>query len=59
MKFKKLLLTLLAGSMVISGCKAPVKPTVKAEVIQGKVCFSQTDATKLGVYILSLEGGYK
>lgn len=57
---KMLLMTLLIGSMTISGCKmAPQKPTIIAHDKENQVCFDKRDASKLGLYILSLEGGYK
>lgn len=60
MKLRKMLLaTLLAGSMVISGCKAPAKPVLTAYPKDEMVCFSNKDASQLGLYILSLESGYK
>jgi hypothetical protein len=37
----------------------PTKPTLTAVYeVDDKVCFSKPDATKLGLYILSLERGY-
>lgn len=60
--------TLLIGSLIISGCQTalsenpkvkPLKPTLTAVYeVDDKVCFSKPDATKLGLYILSLERGY-
>lgn len=60
---------LLIGSLIISGCQTalptetqvrPTKPTLTAVYEHDdKVCFSKPDATKLGLYILSLERGYK
>lgn len=59
---------LLIGSLTTSGCQTalpenpkvqPLKPTLTAIYeIDDKVCFSKPDATKLGLYILSLERGY-
>lgn len=64
-----LLMTLLAGSLLISGCaqplatqmpKAPVKPTLSdVKSVGGLVCFPSRDASALGLYILSLERGYR
>ena len=60
---------LLIGSLITSGCSQvspnqskvmPTKPTLTAVYEVGdKVCFSKPDATQLGLYILSLERGYK
>jgi hypothetical protein len=37
----------------------PLRPTLTAVYeVDDKVCFSKPDATKLGLYILSLERGY-
>lgn len=68
-KLTALTMTLLAGSLIISGCKAlpmetaplkPVKPTLsEVRAIDGMVCFPDRDATKLGLYILALERGYQ
>lgn len=59
---------LLIGSLITSGCQTaspeapkikPLKPTLTAVYeVDDKVCFSKPDATKLGLYILSLERGY-
>lgn len=68
MKRIMLVTTLLIGSLTISGCQQvlpekamvkPLRPTL-TEVYEAddKVCFSKPDATKLGLYILSLERGY-
>jgi hypothetical protein len=60
-----LVMTLLIGSLIISGCatelpRLPAKPTLTAVYeVDDKVCFSKPDATQLGLYILSLERGYK
>lgn len=56
---------LLIGSLITSGCgtalpERPTKPTLTAVYdVDDKVCFSKPDATQLGLYILSLERGYK
>lgn len=60
--------TLLIGSLITSGCQTelpenpkvkPLKPTLTVVYeVDDKVCFSKPDATKLGLYILSLERGY-
>ena len=60
---------LLIGSLITSGCSQvspsqskviPTKPTLTAVYeVDDKVCFSKPDATQLGLYILSLERGYK
>lgn len=59
---------LLIGSLIISGCQQalpekkgakPLKPTLTAVYeVDDRVCFSNLDATQLGLYILSLERGY-
>lgn len=59
---------LLIGSLTTSGCQTalpespkvkPLKPTLTAVYeVDDKVCFSKPDASKLGLYILSLERGY-
>lgn len=37
----------------------PLRPTLtEVYEVDDKVCFSKPDATKLGLYILSLERGY-
>ena len=68
-KLTTLTVTLLAGSLIISGCNSiptnpqplkPVKPTLsEVRAIDGMVCFPDRDATKLGLYILGLERGYQ
>lgn len=68
MKRIMLVMTLLIGSLTISGCQQalpekkgvkPLKPTLTVVYeVDDKVCFSKPDATKLGLYILSLERGY-
>ena len=60
-----LAMTLLIGSVIISGCNQisqprskpkPVRPTLEKVVEQNDmVCFGKQDATKLGLYILELE----
>lgn len=68
MKRIMLAMTLLIGSLTTSGCQQalpekamvkPLRPTL-TEVYEAddKVCFSKLDATKLGLYIISLERGY-
>ncbi|NNC24265.1 hypothetical protein HKX42_00185 [Salinisphaera sp. USBA-960] len=53
---------LLIGSIIIlTACATttrpakPTKPTLDATTHDGMVCFSQQDATQLGVYIQQLE----
>lgn len=68
MKRIMLVTTLLIGSLTISGCQQvlpekamvkPLRPTLtEVYEVDDKVCFSEPDATKLGLYILSLERGY-
>lgn len=54
-----LILTLMVGCTSSNQMhKAPVKPQLSAKSIDGSVCFSNQDATKLGFYILELERGY-
>lgn len=69
MKRIMLVIILLIGSLSTSGCQTalpeiqkvkPLKPTLTAVYeVDDKVCFSKPDATQLGLYILSLERGYK
>lgn len=69
MKRIMLVIILLIGSLITSGCQTelpeiqkvkPLKPTLTAVYeVDDKVCFSKPDATQLGLYILSLELGYK
>ena len=64
MSATKLRTILLAGLMIVSaGCQTmpdpPTKPTLSAEEIDGRVCFSEADASKLAVYIIELEAGYE
>ncbi|AUE22279.1 TPA: hypothetical protein RU419_004240 [Escherichia coli] len=68
MKRIMLVTTLLIGSLTTSGCQQalpekamvkPLRPTLtEVYEVDDKVCFSKPDATKLGLYILSLERGY-
>lgn len=68
MKRIMLATTLLVGLLITSGCQQalpeeatvkPLRPTLTAVYeVDDKVCFSKPDATKLGLYILSLERGY-
>lgn len=68
MKRIMLVMTLLVGSLITSGCQKvspeiqqvkPLRPTLTAVYeVDDKVCFSKPDATQLGLYILSLERGY-
>ena len=64
-KLTKLVMTLLIGSVIISGCASnkmlkPVKPTLTTVTeVDGRMCMSLQDATLLGLYIIGLERGYK
>lgn len=68
MKRIMLVTILLIGLLTTSGCQQalsekamvkPLRPTLtKVYEVDDKVCFSEPDATKLGLYILSLERGY-
>lgn len=65
LKLTKLVMTLLIGSVIISGCASnkmlkPVKPTLTTVTeVDGKMCMSLQDASALGIYIIELERGYQ
>lgn len=48
------------GCQAVSPKIPPTKPTLKVETTtSGGICLSKEDSTKLGIYILELERGYK
>lgn len=54
-----LVITLMA-CQAVSPKILPTKPTLNVETSStGGICLSKEDSTKLGVYILELERGYK
>ena len=59
---------LVGSSLTLVGCQAPVqemrmqpvKPMLTSvNEVDGQMCMSMEDASKLGLYIVELERGYK
>lgn len=68
LRMKLAVILLVGSSLTLAGCQAPmremrqqpVKPTLTSvNEVDKQMCMSLLDASKLGLYIIELERGYK